>query len=755
MHAEGAQMITGRFRSRVFAFLLTLSIPTLAFADSLRGRVIDPQQARVAHAEVVILRGVTVVTTVTTAADGTFGPIALAPGEYDVVVAAPGFRAKPTHLVITAGTRTIDVEIPLVVSALSESVVVSAAQADLPLSRVAGSVTVVSREDMQVRQIASVADAVRLAPGMAVVLSGSTGEVTSFFPRGGDSDYTLVLVDGIPQNSFGGGFDAAHLTTADVERVEIVRGPESALFGGGAIGAVVQVITRHGGPLTANASFEGGGYGSTRGAASASGSRGSWGWGTAFEQLNTNGDTRFVPALGTRVSNDDYARTNASGSLGWSNTTGGAFRVDLRGAATDAGNPGPYGSDPAGLYAGIDTVTRTQNRTAEIGLSGSFAGPAHTRHHLQFTDAQLKGHYLSPYGSSDDKTTRASGRYQMDASLTPATTLSAGAEVLHERDDNTYITGLTSQPVPITRLVAGFFAEARTSIHSRGFISLGTRLERIQRNALQGDAYGARPTFADDVVWSANPKAAAAWYLSAPDASGWVKIHGSAGTGIKPPTAFDLAFTNNPDLKPERNVSGDAGVELAAAKQHVVLDTTWFDNRYRDLIVTVGSSYSGASRYSTDNIANARARGLEVSATARGGHGVAVRMGYTLLDTAVLGITNAPLFAPAPYTVGQPLVRRPRNQAFGDVTWTGAHGSAFVSAGGRGKDLDLEPNYASTTYTNPGFVVVSAGASRALGHGTELFARVSNLFNKSYEEAFGFPALGRTAAIGIRVARGR
>jgi outer membrane cobalamin receptor len=737
-------------------FLVSLLIPAAAFADQLRGQVIDPQGQRVAGAGVLLLRGNTVVATTTTAADGTFGPIALPPGAYDVVVVATGFRAKPTSATLTSGNKTIDVNVSLSVSAVSESVVVSASQVDQPLSRVPDSVTVVSRADLETRQIDTVADAVRLAPGMGVVSSGPTGAVTSFFPRGGNSNYTLVLVDGIPQNSFGGGFDAAHLGTADVERVEIVRGPQSALFGGGAIGAVVQVITRHGGPLSANASVEGGGYGTSRETASASGSRGSWGWGTAIERLDTKGDTRFVPALGTRVSNNDYARTNASGSLGWSNALGNAIRFDLRGGTNDAGNPGPYGSDPAHLYGGLDLVTRTQNRTAEFGLSGSLNGPAHTRHRFQFTDASLKGHFISPYGNSDDKTTRQSGRYQMDVNASAAMSLSVGAEVLRERDDNTYITGLASQAVPVTRLVSGLFAEARSSLSGRGFFSLGARVERIQRNALEGDAFSTRPTFTDNVVWSANPKVAAAWFVGAPDANGWTKIHGGAGTGIKPPTAFEIASTNNPGLKPERNVSADAGVEVATAKQHLVFDATWFYNRYRDLIVTIGSSYEGASRYSTDNIANARATGLELGSTIRASHGVALRAGYTFLDTLVLGSDNAPTLAPASYyTIGGQLIRRPHHQASGDVTWTGKRGSAFLSAGGRGKDLDLEPNYLPLTYTNPGFVVVSAGGSWSLGRGAEVFVRGANLFNKSYEEAFGYPALGRTATIGIRVTRSR
>ena len=132
-----------------------------------------------------------------------------------------------------------------------------AAQVETPLSRTSDSVTVIDRAELTATQTTSVADALRLVPGFSIAASGGPGALTSIFPRGGKSDYTLVLVDGIPQNAFGGGFDAGHLDTAGVERVEVVRGPESALYGDGAIGGIVHLVTRQGGPLQADAAIDG------------------------------------------------------------------------------------------------------------------------------------------------------------------------------------------------------------------------------------------------------------------------------------------------------------------------------------------------------------------------------------------------------------------------------------------------------------------------------------------------------------------
>jgi outer membrane receptor protein involved in Fe transport len=237
----------------------------------------------------------------------------------------------------------------------------------------------------------------------------------------------------------------------------------------------------------------------------------------------------------------------------------------------------------------------------------------------------------------------------------------------------------------------------------------------------------------------------------------WTKLRFSAGTGIKPPTAFEIAFTDNPDLKPERNRSWDAGIEQGLMKGRLVADVTWFSNRYNDLIVTVGSQFAGASKFRTDNIANARARGLELGVTWRGHAGLSARGAWTRLDTEVLDLDSLPGKAPSPFHVGDPLLRCPRNQGSLSVGWTHARAGAFVEINGRGDFLDTEPNFGTFggLFTGPGYTTVTIGASvRAIQH-VEIFGRVSNLLDREYEEALGFPALGRAASIGVRIATGR
>jgi outer membrane cobalamin receptor len=735
-------------------FLLSAFVPAVAAADTLHGRVIDPDARPVAAADVIVARGGHVIVRVKSAADGRFGPIVLPDGQYDVTASAPGLRSRP-QTVSLAGATNADVVLRLALSAVVERVVVSAAQVETTLSRVTDSVTVIDRSDLDRRQTETVADALRDVPGLGVLSSGGRGALTSLFPRGGESDYTLVLVDGVAQNFFGGGFDAAHIGTAGVERIEVVRGPQSALFGSGAIGSVVHIITRQAGPIIGNVTVEGGSHGTARVAAATSGSRGVWRWGAGLDGLQTDGDTRTFASIGAPVTNDDYERLSASASGGWSDRANRRVRLDVRVDRNERGFPGPYGADPGGTFGGLDTVSRGRNRSVSVGSSGAF-GTGGVTHAVQATYYGLRARFASPLGASEDETRRITGRYQADVTLARLG-LSAGWELTNERADNTFITGELSQPIPVRRNLFGLFAEGRTTLGARGFLNAGVRLERIARTRLESDPFAGRPAFDDDVVWSANPKVSAAWLLRSVTDEGWTRIRGGAGTGIKPPTAFDIAFTDNPGLKPERSRSVDVGLEHALMRSTIVADVTWFANRYDDLIIVVGSSMSGASRFQTDNIANARSRGIETGMRWQPKAAITVRGSWTWLSTSVLAVDQVPGEAPSPFSVGDPLVRRPRHQGSLEVGWTATRGSAFLSVNGRGRMLDLDPSFGAFggLFDAPGYATVAAGGSWRLARGIDLTARVSNLFDREYEEALGFPALGRTVIVGVRVAGSR
>jgi iron complex outermembrane receptor protein len=304
------------------------------------------------------------------------------------------------------------------------------------------------------------------------------------------------------------------------------------------------------------------------------------------------------------------------------------------------------------------------------------------------------------------------------------------------------------------------FVESRWDLTPRAALTAGVRGERIARQALEANPspFGPRPAFETNVVWSANPKISGVWFArgdrSSDASSGWTKLRAGAGTGIKPPTVFEIAFTDNPSLRPERSRSADAGIEHAFPGGLVAVDATAFVNHYDDLIVAVSPAWSGASRYRTDNIANARAKGLEIGLRWMSPSGLSVRGAYTWMDTRILSVDNA-TGVPAPYAVGDGLIRRPRHQGSIDARYARGRGQLFLTMNGRGRMAVFEPNFASAVLSNPGFVTFAAGGSLRLGRELEIYARVTNLANRAYEDALGFPAQARSATAGVRVAIGR
>jgi outer membrane cobalamin receptor len=749
--------------TRALLLLAVLLAPGLAAAQpqpagSLTGAVTDPAGARVPRARVILASAAGVVATTETDAVGTYRFDAVTPGSYELRVAADGFRADAGRVTVGAG-GTVDLPIQLHVSALAESVVVSAAQVEMPLARAADSVTVMTSRDISARQAETVADALRGVPGLTVARNGGRGSVTSLFPRGGDSDFTLVLVDGIKANAFGGGYDFSALTTADVERIEVVRGPQSALFGADAMGGVVQVVTRSGGRPRGTASVETGSLDTWRLNAGTAGSHGSLGWGGSVERVRSDGFTGRAAATGETVTNDDFRETHGSANGSWRMPGGGDLRGMFNLTSSDRGFPGPYGSNPIGAFSGIDRVSRGLVKTRQYGARWLQPMGGRVRQSASASYVDLDNDYTSDYGLSASSSRRLSVRAQTDVNLASRASLSGGLEVQRERASSTFITANAGDPVPINRLVTGVFGELRLQPGSRFSLTAGVRAERIRRDRLDHslDPYSPRPAFGVDARTSVNPRASAAYFLPGVGGrGGWMRLHAAAATGIRAPDALEIAFTDNPGLKPERSRSVEAGVDQSLLGERLVVGATAFLNRYEDLIVAVGPAMKDASRYRTDNISNARARGVELSLAARGAGGLEARVGYTFLSTAVLAVDRLGV-APAPFQPGDALLRRPRHQAFADLTW--AHGPlvAFAHLGARGRSLDVEPSLGTYggLFQNAGYSVLDAGATWKVVPALEVFARVGNLLNRRYEETFGFPALGRNAMCGVRVAAGR
>ena len=748
-----------RFRSHGISLFSAASIlvSSAAFGGPINGRVVDPDNRPVPSARVLLVAGGTSVRTTATDARGEFTLLAPDSGRYELRVAVDGFRADPVVYAASAASRDVGA-IALAISAVSETLVVSAAQVEVAQSQAASVVTVIHGSELRDRQVPTLSDALRQVPGLTVARSGSVGALTSVFPRGGESNYTLVYLDGIQLNAFGGGFDFAHLSSTNIDRIEVVRGPQSALYGSNAVGGVVRIVTKDSGPPAADASFEGGSFGTLRMNATTSGSMNNWSWNGGVDRLVSDGFNGEHTATGEEIQNDRYTRNEVTGGGGWRNAAGANVRGEFWSERDERGFPGPFGSNPIGVFSGVDLVSNGTNHRWGLAMGGTMPSGQKVRTSAQATWMRDDGDFVGPFGPSASGSRRATARFQTDIAAATGLDISAGAELEGERATSSYIEDDQGE-MPIDRSIQGYFGEVRWSAAARLYATAGVRLEHIHRDAIAAlnNPNSPRPAMPADSVVSFNPKIAAAYYLSTAHGAE-TKVRGAAGTGIRPPDGFELAFTNNPSLQPERSRSFEAGLDQGFASGRGLIEATWFHNTFDDLIVAVGS-FAESSRYLTDNISNARAQGAELATTLRGrasGFDLRGRVAYTYLDSEILAVDRANA-APTPFTVGQPLLNRPRHQWSLDASLTRSAITAWIRGGGRGRVLSVEPSYGTFggLFDAAGYNVWSTGASWHLARQLEVFGRIENLLDRDYEEVFGYPALGRGAMVGMRVATSR
>jgi outer membrane cobalamin receptor len=753
-----------------FSFFLSAALGA-AEAATLRGIVRDPDGRSVPGARVIVTGAQPRAVETLTDVEGRFELTSLSGGRHEVRIALDGFSADP-QTIHASDDSVHDIVLTLRVSAMSESLVVSAAQVDLPLSQTAAAVTVVTGSDIAARQIRTVADALRSVPGLAIAQNGTIGSLASLFTRGGESDFTLVLIDGMRANAFGGGLDLSQVPLVDAERIEIVRGPQSAVFGSDAIGGVVQIVTRRCSAGSGDAALqrcgrfdaaaEGGSLGTARGRFAGAGTHNALSWSVNGEHAQTEGYTGIAPATGETVGNDDGRAQHAGGAIGWAHSGGADVRAQAQLSVTERGFPGAYGSNPIGAYTAVDRVSRGETNRRQLGVQWMqpLGGPSsRVRQRTDVGVTDFDSNFVSPFGASESDTRRVAFRTQTDAALATELGISAGLEMLREQAGSTFITGEVFEPIPVKRLVGGYFGELRYSPTMRLSAAGGVRVEQIRREALASNpsTFSPRPAFPQETIVSANPRLALGYLLRGGNgARASTRLRASAGTGIRPPDAFEIAFTDNPTLKPERSRSVDAGVQQTFARGAALVDATVFFNEYDDLIVAVGRSFRDASRYRTDNISNARSRGLELSAAIRPLPALNLRGSYTLLDTDILAVDGS-TEAPAPYRVGEHLIRRPRHRGVFTALFNGTRVTAFAELEMRGAVRDIEPTFGASggVFDADGFAVLDLGGAYRVSKLLQLFARAENVADRAYEEAFGFPAPGRLFMAGVRVAAGR
>ena len=707
-------------RPLTFSLLFLLCAAAMTQAETVQGKVVDPSGAVIPGARVAAVNRVGVMAQAVSDAAGAF-QVSVADGiGANLLVTAPGFETKSVPLA-QAGVIT------LAIAPQDDSVTVAGSTMDIPLSQQGSSVSIIPREEIAGRNEAQAIDLIRYLPGLSVAATGARGAQASVFMRGGDYDFNLVEINGVPIDWFGGIVDFAHVPTDFLDHIEVIRGPQSAVYGAYANSGVVNFVTRS---PQENAEFEalaeGGSHYERRFGLGGSGTLRGFGIGAYLSRLDDDGP----------VANGDYHNQNLFLPL-THNTGRQSFAANGNFNASDVGEPGPYGSDPAHLFTGLDLISRSRVNLSNYGAHYQIDATPRVRQELFASIFWSNSFYVSPYGDSYNDNYRGQLEERTVLSVTSHYTMAFGYAFAREELRNTYINDPSAGVFPLERNQQGIYWENRFEFGGRLFVNAGAREEIIQTGRIAADPVVGRPEFPRDTILKLNPKLAVAYALRE-----GTRLHVSAGTGIRPPSGFELAFTDNPRLQPERTASFDAGIEQRLFHNHVSLDATYFYNRYYDLIVVLGGSLTHLSSFQSDNLANSRAQGAEFAVRFRPARWISVAGAYTFLDSEILSLRGSTNLAPQYFVVGQPLARRPRHS--GTMVATFSRGKLSANATGyfRGKALDVEPNYgpAYGVFYNPGFANFGLNVNYALTRGVTLYGNLRNALNWRYEEALGFPS---------------
>lgn len=674
---------------------------------------------------------------------------------------------------------------------------VTAARGAESRSTVTHAIAVASRADITAIGATELANVLRFIPGLSVEgTAREGGGPTSLFSRGGDSDYNVVLIDGVRVNLDGGRFDFGRVAAGEIDRVEVLRGAQSALWGSDAMGAVVQIFTKQSAAPEApqlSGSIEGGAFDTVRGDSGINGGgRGPVGYRAGAAYRRTNGafaDTLTEP--------DRYEQWALDAGVNAGLGARAALRSGVRYSRGSGRLPGPltYGSrDSGGLYRTTDaswhatlahtlgarisaTATATYFHYRSVTADRTVDLPFTTRAILAGTPDAIfpngtrlvrligagefdrivaagglpaRGQFLASRVTTDaafesPAAFRRPGiRYQADYAWGAGQSLTAGYD--WERETNPAVAGFDLDNHAL-------FVQQRSALGDRWFVTLGARVDRKER-------YGA----------FVSPKLSAGGFL-VPLRRGAVsslKLFGNLGAGVKTATfaeRFGGPFADpSPGINVERARSGDLGVEATLLDQRLRALLVYFRNDFVDQIsFRPGLVGDGVPEFI--NIDGSTARGWEVElALQRGVAGLTAAATYAFVDTEV--VTNQS--TSQQFQPGQPLLRRPRHS--GTIRASYARGRLTVNAHARmigdrhdNSFLSLRtiasaerPLPFTTDITlNPGYAVVGAGVDVRVHDALTVFVRGDNLGDTRYDSALGYPGLPRAVVAGARVVIGR
>jgi vitamin B12 transporter len=795
--------------------LFLASIHSFAAGNaSVRGTVVDPVGAILVGAKVDLLQQSTITASTTTDSQGRYQFTSVDPGHYRVRVTAPSFAMQESAPFYLDGSGIAEINLTLNIGVVAQQIVISATGTGTPESQVGASVSVISRDQFQKKL--DVFDPLRQLPGVQIEQSGQHGNNASLFLRGGNSNATKVLLDGIPLNDIGGIANFGDVATTGVDQVEVLRGPNSVLYGSDALAGVVNLTTRRGTTILPELAyaFDAGNFNSFRHDASLGG---------AFHQLDYFSEfSRFD--TGNSIPNNSFHNGTYAGNFGW--TPNATTDIRLTGRYTTAavglpntieifGIPDDSFQRDQNAYIGVTTQNQTTSKWHNLLRYGA------TRLREQFENPTPTGTPFDPFGfgpnfignlvtvhgangfattgqaildfggtypvQASNSTKRDFVYLQSDYNVSPRLLALLGFRYENERG----FTLNSGTKTPADRNNFTYTAEVQGNLWSRIYATLGVGVEK---NAIFGVA--------------ATPRVSLAYYLIRPKSQGWLngtKLKFNYGQGIKEPSIFqDTAslfgllspLPNGPQLisqfhiRPiaaERSRSFDFGIEQSAWNGRARFGVIFFHNRFTDQIEFVDNNallqlgvppsvVANAGFGATVNSADTRALGAETELQLSLGHGFSARAAYTYLDAVLQRSFSSDALSPSvnpeipnvligafgPLVGDRPFRRAPHAASF----FLGYAKSKYsLSLSGylvsrRNDSTFATDAFFGNTMLLPNRNLASAyqkidlAGSYRLNSSLTFYTTIENLANEHYDESFGFPALPLTFRSGFRITLG-
>ena len=594
------------------------------------------------------------------------------------------------------------------------TVVVTANKNATPIDQVASSVTVITADQIAATHQPYLVDVLGEIPGLVVTKTGGPGHQVDAYIRGGEDKDTLVLLDGVPLNDpiTGGSYDLGNLTTGNIARIEILRGPQSTLYGSNAMAGVINIITKRGSgkPIT-DVELSGGRYDTAEGRISSSGSANGWNYSLSGSRYTTDG---FPSAVGGNH-NDAYANNTLSTRFG--KQFNKAFSLDFIGRYVKGKTELPTWDfmadtaidDPGAMLNSEQTSLRLEGRWRPgTGKWENLFGISSNQSNMVYIPGAVAG---DADGSMVGKSFKVD--WQTNYTADKHHLLTFGVQT--EQDSGKIAEVFGTGPASFTDIIPthhermnGYFAQDQITLLQNWFATVGCRLDDFA-------------TFGTAVTY----RLASSYHLS----DNGPRVKATFGTGFNAPSLDELYDPSygNPTLQPEKSTSWDLGAEQELSHGKTALSATYFHNDYDNLIRFATTNYQ--------NVANATARGVELLTSFRPSKVLHFDFNYTY--TYTVGFN------------GEPLARRPRQQYGATATYQCTPKLKLnVQGSVVGKRFDKE--FDPTPVTLPSYAVFNVAASYAVTTKLGVFLRLDNVFNAHYQQIADYATAGQSLNGGLK-----